>query len=283
VTNVLHATPPRVRTALGRFRATERDKRSGRFAMVVFRAGSRTWNRLGRHLLELTDMESRDLAVLRFIARFRMVTRPQLRRALFAGLSETVAKRSIDRLLAAGYLGAERVSKTGYQVLWCTARGRDHLVERGASAADLFPARGPAAAKDFRHTERIIDVAISFLERGWRADAVLPAWALQRSLGARGRAVPDLLVLERGIVSRAPVALAVEVDLGSEALTVFVPKLQLLAAWLAGYCAASRCALLVLTTTPHRRDALRARVETARLGLSTSIECIDIFTTIRRP
>lgn len=227
-------------------------------------------------------MEPRDLTALRFIARFRMVTRPQLRRALFAGLSETVAKRSIDRLLAAGYLGAERVSKTGYQVLWCTSRGRDHLVEQGVSASVLFPARGPAAAKDFRHTEYIVDVAIALLRRGWRADAVLPAWALQRSLGVRVRAIPDLLALERGTESRAPIALAVEVDLGSEALTVLVPKLQLLAAWLAGHCAASRCALLVLTTTPHRRDALRARVETARLSLSTSIECIDTFTTMRR-
>jgi hypothetical protein len=197
-------------------------------------------------------------------------------------LSETVAKRSVDRLLAAGYLGAERVSKTGYQVLWCTARGRDHVVEQGASAADLFPARGPAAAKDFRHTERIIDVAITFLERGWREDAMLPAWTLQRSLGARVRAIPDLLVLRRGVESSVPVAISVEVDLGSEALTVFVPKLQMLAAWLAGYRAASSCAVLVLTTTPRRRDALRARVETARLGLPTSIECIDTFTAIRR-
>jgi protein involved in plasmid replication-relaxation len=226
-------------------------------------------------------MEPRDLAALRLIARFRMVTRPQLRRARFRGLSETVTKRSIDRLLAAGYLGAERVSKTGYQVLWCTSRGRDHLVEQGISAADLFPARGPAAAKDFRHTERIIDVAITFMERGWREDDLLPAWALQRLFGARVRAIPDLLVLERGSESRAPVAIGVEVDLGSEALTVFVPKLQLLAAWLAGYGAKSTCALLVLTTTPRRRDALRARVETARLGLRVSIECIDTFTTAR--
>jgi len=181
-------------------------------------------------LLGDDGMEPRDRTALHFIARFRMVTRPQLRQALFAGLSETVAKRSIDRLLAAGCVGAERVSKTGYQVLWCTSRGRDHLVGQGASAADLFPARGPAAAKDFRHTERIVDVAITFLERGWREDAMLPAWALQRSLGARVRAIPDLLVLDRGIESRAPAAIAVEVDLGSEALTVFVPKLQLLAA-----------------------------------------------------
>jgi hypothetical protein len=225
----------------------------------------------------MSPVQSRDRAALFFIARFRMVTRPQLRRACFRGLSETVAKRSIDSLLAAGYLGAERVSRTGFQVLWCTSRGRDYLVEHGVAAADLFPARGPAAAKDFRHTVAIIDTAIGLFERGWAIAALRPAWSIQRSLGARLRAVPDLLALERSNGNRKAVALAIEVDLAAESLSVFIPKLRLLSGWLMSYCAASACALLVLTTTPRRRDAIRARVDSAHIAIPNSVECIDAF------
>jgi len=206
-----------------------------------------------------------------------MVTRPQLRQALFAGLSETVAKRSIDRLLAAGCVGAERVSKTGYQVLWCTSRGRDHLVEQGASAADLFPARGPAAAKDFRHTERIVDVAIALRERGWRDADLLPAWALQRSFGRQLRAVPDLLALTHGTPRQRPLALAIEVDLGGESLPVLVAKTSALCAWLRDYSQDSIVAALLLTEGSRRRASLAAALAPTALVLPLYVVLLDVF------
>lgn len=224
-------------------------------------------------------MEARDLAALHLIARFRMVTRPQLRRVQFGGLSETVAKRSIDRLLAAGYLGAARVSKTGYQVLWCTSHGRDHLVEQGASAADLFPARGPAAAKDFRHTERIVDVAIALLGRGWRDTDLLPAWALQRTFGRQLRAVPDLLALTHGTPHQRPLALAIEVDLGGESLPVLVAKTSALCAWLRNHAHESVVAALLLTEGSRRRASLAAALASAPLGLPLAVGLLESFTT----
>jgi len=45
-------------------------------------------------------------------------------------------------------------------VVWLTQVGADLLVDHASvSRADLFPARGPVAAKDFDHTTAIVDAA----------------------------------------------------------------------------------------------------------------------------
>lgn len=52
------------------------------------------------------------------------------------------------------------------------------LVRDGVPSADLFPASGPAAAKDFDHTVAIGDAAAWLATRAPAPDELLPAWAL---------------------------------------------------------------------------------------------------------
>src|SRR5262252_5799625 len=94
----------------------------------------------------------RDLDAMRMIGRFRMLTRPQVKRWFFDGVSEPVVTRFIDRVTTRGLVGVERLHGNWMQVLWLTRKGRDFLVDRGVPTVDLFPATGPAAAKDFQHT-----------------------------------------------------------------------------------------------------------------------------------
>jgi len=215
----------------------------------------------------------RQLGVLTLVARFRMMTRKQIRRALFADRSETVVKRAIDRLLAQGFLASDRASRAGYQVLWCTAKGRDFLVENGVAGADLFPARGPVAAKDFRHSEAIVDVAVVLISCGCDAHAIVPAWALQR-LCAGLAAVPDLLVIAEAAV------LAIEVDRGGESHRVVLAKLVKLDAWLAARSSAT-AGILLLTCGARRRASLAAAVSRTRLRTPTVVDLLDSFVHAR--
>src|SRR5512143_1382158 len=96
-------------------------------------------------------LPARDLELLRIVGRFRMLSRAQVKRWLFAGLSDPIVTRCIDRLASRGYLGVERLHGNGIQVLWLLREGRDLLIDTGTPAADLFVATGPAAAKDFEH------------------------------------------------------------------------------------------------------------------------------------
>jgi hypothetical protein len=200
----------------------------------------------------------RDLLVLSVIGRFRMLTRPQVKLWFFADLSEPVVTRFVKRAEAAGYLGVERIGGNGMQVLWLTRRGRDVLVARGTPAADLFPATGPSAAKDFAHTVAIGDVAAWLARREPAPDELLPAWALQRYFGGKLRVIPDLLALWRPIGSAPGAALAVEVDLGTEPLeSVFLPKLRGLGAALAAWLPEAVTRILVLVPSKRRADSLR--------------------------
>ena len=171
---------------------------------------------------------ARDAEVLAAIGRFRMLTRQQVKRWFFSDVSEPVVTRFLHRTNPSGYLGLQRLNGNGIQVVWLTRKGRDALVLRGVSGADLFPASGPAAAKDFEHTVAIGDVAVWLALRRPSPDELLPASALARHFGGRLSVIPDLLALWRpkdGVTP--PAALAVEVDLGTEPLgSVLAPKLR---------------------------------------------------------
>jgi hypothetical protein len=141
-----------------------------------------------------------------------MLTRPQVKRWLFAEVSEPVVTRSIARLAGSGCLGVERIGGNGMQVLWLTRKGREMLAGLDVPVGDLFPGSGPAAAKDFAHTVEIGNAAVWLHSRTPRPDEVIPAWQLQRIFHGNLAAIPDLLALWR-----APAAvLAAEIDLGTE-------------------------------------------------------------------
>jgi len=201
---------------------------------------------------------ARDLLVLAAVGRFRMLTRPQVKRWFFSEVSEPVVTRFVKRAEACGWLGVERLGGNGMQVLWLTRKGREALVERGTPAADLFPASGPAAAKDFAHTTAIGDAAAWLATRKPAPDELLPAWALQRYFSGRLRVIPDLLALWRPMGNAPGAALAVEVDLGTEPLeSVFLPKLRGLGAALTTWLPEAVTRILVLVPSKRRADSLR--------------------------
>jgi len=222
----------------------------------------------------------RDLDSLAAVSRFRMLQRAQLHRWKFAGLSDTVVRRSIARLVERGWLGSERLHKNGMQVVWCTSAGRDALVEEGiAHAEELFPARGPVPAKDMAHTGAIVDAAIRLTELGRAGDRMIPAWGLQRLLGGRVEVIPDLLCLTHRTDEHGGAVLAVEVDLGGEPIaSVLVPKTMKLVSFLRPY-AGSATAILLLTVGERRRRTVEKALRQARLGLPIAVAALDAFTS----
>jgi len=220
----------------------------------------------------------RDLAALTTIGILRMLTRTQLQAWHFETVSETVVRRFIDRMFERGYLGQERINRNGVQVVWLTQAGADLLVDHAAvSRADLFPARGPVAAKDFDHTTAIIDAALAVQRRGFRSDLILPAWALQRAQAGRAEVFPDLLCLARPSATNPGAVLAVEVDLGGEPIgSVLVPKTEKLAAFLAPY-GGSTLAILLLTVGSRRRAAMEQALRKLVISVPISIEELANF------
>lgn len=222
---------------------------------------------------------SRDLEGLAVIARFRMLTRAQLHRWKFAGLSDTVVRRFIHRMVERGFLGTERLNKNGVQVVWCTSAGRDLLVAEGSASADeFFPARGPVTVKDRAHTGAIIDVAIRLSELGRSGDRMLPAWALQRLLSGRLHVIPDLLCLTAATESYSGAILAIEVDLGNEPIaSCLVPKTAALASFLAPYDS-TPTAILLLTVGERRQRTVEQALQRAALCLPIVVEDLHRFT-----
>jgi hypothetical protein len=220
----------------------------------------------------------RDLESLAAVGRFRMLKRVQLHRWKFAGLSDTVVRRAIDRLVERGWLGSERLHKNGTQVLWCTSGGRDALVEEGiARAEELFSARGPVPVKEMAHTSAIVDVAIRLTELGRAGDRMIPAWGLQRLLGGRIEVIPDLLCLTHATDTNRGAILTAEVDLGGEPIaSVLVPKTAKLASFLQPYTG-STTAMLLLTVGSRRRQAVEDALRQACLGLSIAVATLDAF------
>jgi len=205
-----------------------------------------------------SKLSERDLHVLVAIGRFRMLTRPQVKRWFFADVSEPVVTRFVKRVESAGFVGIERVGGNGMQLLWLTRKGRDFLVGRGACGVDIFPAVGPAAPKDFAHTVAIGDVAAWLVRRDPPPDEVLPAWAMQRYFGGALGVIPDLLALWRPAPARLGAALSVEVDLGTEPLkSVFLPKLLKLDETIRAWFPETENCVLVLVPSQRRAESLR--------------------------
>jgi len=201
-----------------------------------------------------------------------MLTRPQVKRWFFADVSEPVVTRFVERATAAGWLGVERLGGNGMQVFWLTKKGVEILVAEGVAAADLFPANGPAAAKDFDHTAAIGDAAVWLATRAPAPDELLPAWTLERIFGGRLAAIPDLLALWKD----AKAVLAVEVDLGTEPIqSVFLPKLGKLCGVLDRWFGGMRATVLVLVPGKRRMASLQAS-----LGELASRVAVEVTTDV---
>jgi hypothetical protein len=218
----------------------------------------------------------RDIEAYALVGRFRMLTRQQLKRGLFAEVSETIVTRFFDRATERGYLGVERLHGNGIQVCWLTKKGRDFLVDGGhAAASDLFPASGPVPAKDFEHTVEIVNAALAMRRRSPVPDELLPAWAVQRLFEGKLTVWPDLLCLWKPMHKTSGSALAIEVDLGGEPVkTVLVTKTLELIGFLRASTGDAPAAILLLTASARRRDSLRMALDSSAGDFPLVIETI---------
>ncbi|HEX8253381.1 MAG TPA: replication-relaxation family protein [Thermoanaerobaculia bacterium] len=218
----------------------------------------------------------RDIEAYVLAGRFRMLTRQQLKSWLFGAVTEPMVTRFFDRATERGYLGVERLHGNGIQVCWLTKKGRDFLVDSNhAAAADLFPASGPVSAKDFEHTIEIVNAALAMYRRVPAPDELLPAWAIQRLFAGTLAVWPDLLCLWKPCDGDPGAALAIEVDLGTEPVTaVLVPKTRALGRFLCSWTRGAPATILLLTSTPRRRDSLRAALAQTVESFPVAVETL---------
>jgi len=218
-------------------------------------------------------LPARDVELLRIVGRFRMLSRAQVKRWLFVGLSDPIVSRCIDRLSSRGYLGVERLHGNGIQVMWLRREGKEFLIDHHTPAADLFAANGPAAAKDFEHTLAIGDVAAWLATKIMPPDEFLPAWAVQRVFSGVSKSIPDLVAIWRDEASAQSAAvMLVEVDLGTEPIkSVLGPKLQNLCTLAAELFRGAVVAIVAFVPSERRRDSLQKLASEIQVNLEVRL------------
>lgn len=198
----------------------------------------------------------RDLEAGAWIGKGYEVAQYQLHEAVFCGKSPVVVSRFTKRWRERGFLFVERWNGIGMNRLRLTSKGRDFLLLHAAAAPeDLFVPARSVSPKDLAHRLWINDLRVVLGKLPVKPELVLPAWALERRFVPRLPAIPDVLAVTRRGESRS--ALAIEIDLGGEPLkSVFVPKLSVLQGVLRDMSKDGSAAVLVLTSSARRKDAI---------------------------
>jgi len=202
------------------------------------------------------------------------VAQYQLHEAVFRGRSPVVVSRFTKRWRERGYLLVERWNRVGMNRLRLTSKGRDFLLlHAAADSEELFVPSRSVAPKDLSHRLWINDLRVVLGRLPAKPKLVLPCWAIERRFVPRLPAIPDVLAVTQGGSSSA--VLGIEVDLGGEALrSVFVPKLGVLQSVLRDLSKGEACAILVLTSTERRRDAIAAATSDLDGSIPIAIETL---------
>jgi hypothetical protein len=206
---------------------------------------------------DAADIPARDYIALQYIMEGYQEAQANVDAAVFGCSSKTPSSRCVQRLVNAGYIVVERWNGVGMNLLRGTNRGRTALTERGVDPSRLFVPERPVAAKDLPHHLWINDVRLVLRKRGI-AD-VTPCWALRRKLAElRPPAIPDVLAFTTDAAGATAGVLAVEVDMGTEPLKLFLPKMDLLRSMIGSWASDAPAAVLVLTVGPRRILAMEA-------------------------
>lgn len=216
----------------------------------------------------------RDLEAGLWIGKGYEVAQYQLHEAVFHGRSPVVVSRFTKRWRERGYLLVERWNRVGMNRLRLTARGRDVLRLHGAEPDELFVPSKPVAPKDLSHRLWINDLRVVLGSLPKKPELILPAWALERRFVPRLPAIPDVFAVTRN--GSSSTVLAIEVDLGGEPLrSVFIPKLDVLQGVLGDFAKGnSASAILVLTSTERRRDAIAAATSELDVSIPIAVETL---------
>jgi hypothetical protein len=200
------------------------------------------------------------LAALRFIGQAGELAQYQLHEQVFGDVSEVVVSRFVQRATKLELVVTTRWRGIGINRLRLTTRGRSQLVQRGISADELFVLRSPIAEGHIDHQLWIVDTLVILGRAARKPDLLQPAWALQRRFTPRPVAIPDVLASFVSPPEQPALLLGVEIDRGSENLaSIFLPKLEKLCEVLSSWAGGATSAIVVLTNSVRRRDALRTR------------------------
>ncbi len=210
-------------------------------------------------------LSARDLEALLFIGRW---TPAQYQFALrvFAGLSETVASRCVQRLLKLDLIRVTRWNKIGLNMLQLRPAGAQLLISDGlAKENDLFVPRTPVAVQSIAHHLWTIDAALALLALPVPFD-VVPCWALRRQHAGQRVPIADVLAVSRD----GRRVIAVEVDLATERTKWLASKLQELSTSLCAVAGTAQPAIIVLTTGERRIASIR--LQAADIGVPLIVE-----------
>lgn len=203
-----------------------------------------------------------DVQGLVLLGRFGCMTGPQLRFEAYGGCKESNFARRLARWVSRGWVGVTRFLGMGCNLVWLTQKGADALVDDDHASADqLYPRTRAVAAKDLGHHLYIVDVLLLALRGIPRAyDCIDPAWALQRRYQPEPEAIPDVLLSSPAKVSGRRNLLAFEVDLGTEAIKVFAPKLERLSRVLVAWANGGAAAVVILARGAGRAASIEREI-----------------------
>src|SRR5512144_1138734 len=247
-----------------------------------------------------------DLAILSAAARFHYLTAAEVNRLVFPRCNDELryARRRLARLVEAGLLLRLKPLALPHRgaaphVFTLTKTGRQLL---GLPAVYLRPGEEQQKARNLpfiAHTLATIDVLINAELLCRTSPVAMPRLMIERELKARpvrvdltspdGKQTRSVAVIpdawfELSVGQKKPVAIAVELDRGSEDQKRWRAKIEALAAWALGPYreAFGNDTLTIAVVTPDevRRDQLRTWTsqELVRIGQSELAE-IFLFTS----
>jgi hypothetical protein len=172
------------------------------------------------------ELSARDEALLRAIARFRLVRTADLAALFFPGRHADVCAERLRRLFDAGYLEVHVTERAAPNLYSLGPAGRKWLVDQGGAWL-------PAPRGGWDHHLGVVQVwamlaAVLHGRSGLGLTRFVPEWEIRSKSPYQATVVPDALV-EVGRIGgecRGPVRIALEVDLGTESLPVLRKKLR---------------------------------------------------------
>lgn len=177
-------------------------------------------SRKERRFGEVVVLTTRDGELLRALARLRVARTSALTRLCFNGVRRDTAARRLRRLFDAGYLGLRTADATQESLYMLGPKGRQYVRALGEVETPV-----PRGSLD--HHLAIVEtwVALATLDLpGVALQLARADWELRAEFPGALPIVPDLFaVLD---CPDGAVALAVEVDLGTEPLKVLRAKLE---------------------------------------------------------
>lgn len=172
------------------------------------------------------ELSPRDEALLRALARFRVARTRDLTDLVFRGVRPDTAAQRLRRLFDAGFLDVQAGDRSKESVYSLGPKARDWLAARG----DRLGRRPSGRIEHHLDVVRAwVQLALAVHELpGLALERLRPDWELREHLGApTGVVLPDALAHVRLTAGGEPVhvRLALEVDRGSEDLSILAAKL----------------------------------------------------------